>query len=75
MLVADLDYSDYLGRLAVGRIMHGSIYANESLACIGEDGQARPCAPPRSRSMKACSWPRWTRPSPATSWWWPASRT
>ena len=41
MLVADLDYSDYLGRLAVGRIMHGSIYANESLACIGEDGQAR----------------------------------
>ena len=42
MLVADLDYSDYLGRLAVGRIMHGSIYANESLACIGEDGQARP---------------------------------
>ena len=34
-----------------------------------------PCVLPRSRSMKACSWPRWTRPSPATSWWWPASRT
>lgn len=42
MLVADLDYSDYLGRLAVGRIMHGTVYAKESLACVGEDGQARP---------------------------------
>lgn len=42
MLVADLDYSDYLGRLAVGRVMHGSAHARESLACIGEDGVARP---------------------------------
>ena len=42
MLVADLDYSDYLGRLAVGRIMHGKVFAKESLACIGEGGEARP---------------------------------
>lgn len=42
MLVADLDYSDYLGRLAVGRIMHGKARAKEALACIGEDGQPRP---------------------------------
>lgn len=42
MLVADLDYSDYLGRLAVGRVMHGSAQAKEALACIGEDGVARP---------------------------------
>ena len=42
MLVADLDYSDYLGRLAVGRIMHGSVYNNEQLACIGADNVARP---------------------------------
>ena len=42
MLVADLDYSDYLGRLAVGRIMHGSVHAREALACIGENGEARP---------------------------------
>ena len=42
MLVADLDYSDYLGRLAVGRIMHGAVHAKEALACIGEDGAARP---------------------------------
>ena len=42
MLVADLDYSDYLGRLAVGRVMHGRVEAKDALACIGEDGQARP---------------------------------
>ena len=42
MLVADLDYSDYLGRLAVGRIMHGSVHAKEALACIGEDGKPQP---------------------------------
>ncbi|MDO5535905.1 MAG: GTP-binding protein, partial [Desulfovibrionaceae bacterium] len=41
MLVADLDYSDYLGRLAVGRIMHGSVYNNEPLACIGADNTPR----------------------------------
>ena len=42
MLVADLDYSDYLGRLAVGRIMHGSVFNNEPLACIGADNKPRP---------------------------------
>lgn len=40
MLVADLDYSDYLGRLAVGRIVHGSVRARDSLVCMGEDGNA-----------------------------------
>ncbi|MDR2573678.1 MAG: translational GTPase TypA [Desulfovibrio sp.] len=42
MLVADLDYSDYLGRLAVGRIMHGSVAAKENLVRIREDGAASP---------------------------------
>ncbi len=42
MLVADLDYSDYLGRLAVGRIVHGSVHSNEPLDCIGADGRPRP---------------------------------
>ena len=39
MLVADLDYSDYLGRLAVGRVMHGRVQAKDALVCIGESGQ------------------------------------
>lgn len=42
MLVSDLDYSDYLGRLAVGRVMHGTAKSKEALACIGEDGIAKP---------------------------------
>ncbi|MBQ7607047.1 MAG: translational GTPase TypA [Desulfovibrionaceae bacterium] len=42
MLVCDLDYSDYLGRLAVGRIIHGSVQAKESLVCIGENNEAHP---------------------------------
>ena len=42
MLVADLVYSDYLGRLAVGRVMHGRARANDRLICIGDDKEARP---------------------------------
>ncbi|MBN2356022.1 translational GTPase TypA, partial [candidate division KSB1 bacterium] len=42
MLVSDLDYSDYLGRLAVGRVFHGTAHFNEALVYIGEDGQAQP---------------------------------
>ncbi|MDR3320054.1 MAG: translational GTPase TypA [Desulfovibrio sp.] len=42
MLVADLAYSDYLGRLAVGKIVHGSVAARESLVCMREDASATP---------------------------------
>lgn len=42
MLVTDLDYSDYLGRLAVGRVVHGSARAKESLVCMGENDQIIP---------------------------------
>ncbi|MDR0828214.1 MAG: translational GTPase TypA [Desulfovibrio sp.] len=39
MLVSDLDYSDYLGRLAVGRIRHGRVGARDALIRIGEEGE------------------------------------
>ncbi len=39
MLISDLDYSDYLGRLAVGRVRHGTARAKETLARINESGQ------------------------------------
>ena len=42
MLVSDLDYSDYLGRLAIGRIFHGAVHQNEALVCIHEDHQVVP---------------------------------
>jgi len=39
MLVSDLGYSDFLGKLAVGRVMSGTAKSNESLVLIGEDGK------------------------------------
>jgi GTP-binding protein len=36
MLVADLGYSDYLGRLAIGKVMHGRARYNDTLICINE---------------------------------------
>ncbi|MBR4684267.1 MAG: translational GTPase TypA [Spirochaetia bacterium] len=42
MLVADLDYSDYLGRMAIGKIKSGKASINDRLAIIGKDGVPRP---------------------------------
>jgi len=39
MLVADLDYSDFLGRICVGKVKAGSIKANAPLVCVGADGK------------------------------------
>ena len=38
MLVADLDYSDYIGRLAVGKIANGTAHFHEDMVCINEEG-------------------------------------
>jgi len=37
MLVSDLGYSDYLGRLAIGKIVNGRARNKENLVCIGEN--------------------------------------
>jgi len=42
MLVTNLSYSDYLGRLAIGRVFNGSARKNERLARIGEGGVVEP---------------------------------
>jgi len=42
MLVADLGYSDYLGRLAIGKIFSGTARANDNLVCIGKSGEGKP---------------------------------
>lgn len=41
MLVSDLSYSDYLGRLAIGKVIHGSVHSKDSLACINFEGKAQ----------------------------------
>lgn len=42
MRVADLGYSDYLGRLAIGKVESGRVEFRDSLIRIGRDGRARP---------------------------------
>ncbi len=42
MLVTNLSYSDYMGRLAIGRIFNGTAHKNDALVCIGDDGKPRP---------------------------------
>ncbi|AEI13916.1 GTP-binding protein TypA [Flexistipes sinusarabici DSM 4947] len=42
ILVSDLGYSDYLGRLAIGKIFNGTINNNEQLVCIGAGGEIKP---------------------------------
>lgn len=39
MLVSNLSYSDYLGRLAIGRVFNGAARKNERLARISESGK------------------------------------
>ncbi len=38
MLVANLDYSDYLGRIALGKIVSGKVTAGGPVVCIHGDG-------------------------------------
>jgi GTP-binding protein len=38
MLVANLDYSDYLGRLAIGRVFHGTLNYGDTVAVAKRDG-------------------------------------
>jgi GTP-binding protein len=42
MLVTNLGYSDYLGRLAIGRVFQGSAQRNDRLVCIGEAATPTP---------------------------------
>ena len=39
MLVSNLDYSDYLGRIAYGRIISGSVKVGQSIVCIHANGR------------------------------------
>jgi len=38
-LVANLDYSDYLGRIAYGRVVSGRVSVGDSVVCIHKDGR------------------------------------
>ncbi|BAH75589.1 translational GTPase TypA [Solidesulfovibrio magneticus] len=42
MLVSDLGYSEFLGRLAVGRVVSGTARINQTLVRIDEEGAVKP---------------------------------
>ncbi|MBU1340723.1 MAG: translational GTPase TypA [Proteobacteria bacterium] len=42
MLVSDLGYSDYLGRLAIGKIFNGTARFNENLVCVNKKNECLP---------------------------------
>ena len=42
MLVADLGYSDYMGRLAIGKVFHGQAHSHDKLVCVTESGDKVP---------------------------------
>ncbi len=39
LLVSNLDYSDYLGRIALGRIVSGRVSVDDSIVCIHRNGE------------------------------------
>jgi GTP-binding protein len=39
LLVANLDYSDYLGRIALGKILGGHVAVGDSVVCLHGDGR------------------------------------
>lgn len=55
MLVSDLDYSDYVGRLAIGRIVHGQVTAADALTCVGADGRCQSLKVTRLQSYDGIS--------------------
>ena len=42
MLVANLDYSDYVGRIAFGKIYKGKVKVGDSAVCLHADGRKTP---------------------------------
>jgi len=40
LLVTNIDYNDYVGRLAVGRVFSGTVRLGETVAVVGADGEA-----------------------------------
>jgi len=42
MLVTNIDYNDYTGRLAIGRVFSGALRQGQAVGIIGEDGRPSP---------------------------------
>ncbi len=76
MLVTTLDWSDYVGRIAIGRIYSGAVQPGMDVALMQTQRQDLARADRhRLRLRGPGTQPRCRRPRPATSWPWWAWRT
>ena len=81
MLVVTLDYSDYVGRIGIGRVVAGKIHKDQRIALLKHDGsriddtdraalRLRPPGPHRDRRGDAratsAPWSAWTTSTSAT---------
>ena len=64
MLVSDIGYSDYLGRLAIGKITSGVAKINDNLVYIGENSAAKPAKVTKIRSYDGITLTDNTNPQP-----------
>ena len=65
MLVSSIDYNEFVGRIAIGRIERGTIKQNQEIAvCNYHDPDAAPRRPRPPRSMSSTAWARSPSPSP-----------
>jgi GTP-binding protein len=55
MMVSDLDYSDYVGRLAIGKIVHGHVTGADPLVCINSEGNSQTLKVTRLQSYDGVS--------------------
>ena len=78
MLVTTLDWSDYVGRIAIGRIYSGEVRPGMDVALMQKDDKIRPPESFPSTSSRTWGGARSSRPMRATSrpsWGWRTSRS
>ena len=60
MLVSTIDYSPYLGRLAIGRIERGTVHVGDTVALLAARPRGQGASGPRRRScMRSRGWSAW----------------
>jgi len=69
MLIANLDYSDYLGRLGIGRVFNGTLKYGDTVAIAKRDGTMHNTRSPSSIPSRGSS--GWMKPWAATAICWP----
>ena len=75
ILVTNLDYSDYFGRIAICRVFQGTLHAGDEVNISKRDGSLYKTRITKLFTFSAASSaPRRPKPRWATSWPWPASK-